>query len=201
MGIKYSFVWGNELDDLYLFFTNCPRMGNVWFLEGCAQGQLDFSLLDFLWKCLLPVLQTAFSPQWLAAWALEIHCAVNRFVLCLQTIHLKMTSPSPPTSITSHAEETQDAQASIELCLLPGDVWLCSVSLSEVYGLKGNWFAMVFKTRAGGYCCALLQYSSLEKTIAKAKTLTSFVMWFLLMHSAGVRFALFLQSSLLFLQE
>lgn len=33
---------------------------------------------------------------------------------------------------------------------------------------------MVFKTRAGGYCCALLQYSSLEKTIAKAKTLTFF---------------------------
>lgn len=33
---------------------------------------------------------------------------------------------------------------------------------------------MVFKTRAGGYCCALLQYSCLEKTIAKAKTLTFF---------------------------
>lgn len=33
---------------------------------------------------------------------------------------------------------------------------------------------MVFKTRAGGYCCALLQYSCLEKTIAKAKALTFF---------------------------
>lgn len=33
---------------------------------------------------------------------------------------------------------------------------------------------MVFKTRAGGYCCALLQYSCLEKTTAKAKALTFF---------------------------
>lgn len=64
---------------------------------------------------------------------------------------------------------------------------------------------MVFKTRAGGYCCALLQYSCLEKTIAKAKTLTFFffffVMWSLLMHSAGVKFALFLQNCLLLLQK
>lgn len=85
--------------------------------------------------------------------------------------------------------------------MLPGDVCLCSVSLSEVYGLKGNWFAMVFKTRAGGCCCALLQYSSLEKTIAKAETLTFLVMWSLLMHSAGVKFALFLRNCLLFLQK
>lgn len=34
---------------------------------------------------------------------------------------------------------------------------------------------MVFKTRAGGYCCALLQYSCLEKAIAKAKALTIFL--------------------------
>lgn len=165
-------------------FYESPWNWKCLVSKGGCSGVAGASLLDFWWNCSLsgrsnnpsdilsPMAPACLCPGDLLCYQYLFFC----FVYKRCSFRQLPSSPSGPLHHKSLHTLTQERLKMLkyQYNCVTGAVSLCSVSLSEVYGLKSNWFATVFKTRAGGYCCALLQCSSPEKTIAKAKTSTFF---------------------------
>lgn len=104
LAIKYSFVQGNELDelDLYLFCGNCLRIGNVCFLKGAAWGQLFLHSWFFSAWCLY--FRHPFpSIGWLPVlWRLTLLSICLRFVY--KPYSLRQLPSAPPQSHTQRTD-------------------------------------------------------------------------------------------------
>lgn len=126
------------------FFMNHIGIASVCFPKGGAWGQLVFQpwLFGGIAPCLAGaiVLQTSF-PLWFlpVPWRLTL----LSICFCLQSVQFKTTSLLPPpapsvANLSTHSHRRGLRCSSINIIVLPGAVSLCSVSLSEVYGLKSN---------------------------------------------------------------